>query len=56
MQFTPLPQTKARRRLFLMRHAAVSYVNADGSPVVDTNNVELRSGMLSCMCTLPSVM
>ena len=39
--FTPLPQTKARRRLYLMRHSEVSYCNPDGTLVSDSEEVVL---------------
>jgi len=41
MHFTPLPQTKSRRRIYLMRHGEVSYTDDEGNPVEDTVSVRL---------------
>ena len=31
--FTPLPESRMRRRVYLMRHGEVAYFDADGKPV-----------------------
>lgn len=41
MHFTPLPDTKARRRIYLMRHGEVCYTDEAGNPYEDSSDLML---------------